>query len=102
MKTNFDNIRRQLIGKTNGVMEKMWMLRAAFDKAMADRYATDVWSEVAAELDDLERRLDGMRNPVVAIGCLESDGGPDDMFKALDFDLHSAKREEEDGDDEDQ
>lgn len=95
MKTNFDNIRKQLIDRTNAVMEKTWKLRAAAAAVEADRFDRHLWVDLDDELDDLERRLDALRNPVVAIGCLESDGGPDEAFKALDFDLHAARKEDE-------
>lgn len=98
MKTNFDNIRKQLIDRTNSVMKKTWRLRSAAAAVEADRFDRQLWVDLVDELDDLERCLDTLRGPVVAIGCLESDGEAEDAFKALDFDLHAARKEDdEDG-----
>ena len=92
MKTNFDTIRLSLINRTNAVMVQAWRIRAAVA-------ASGLGGDVVFAVDDLERLLDALRNPVVAIGCLESDGGPEDAFKALDFNLHAARVEDdEDGD----
>ncbi len=88
MKTNFDNVRKQLIDRTNRVMKKMWDLH---DKIKDHEYP----GNFRDELDELERALDLLRDPVVAIGCLESDGTPGDAFKAMEFDLHAARKEDE-------
>ena len=89
MKTNFDNIRKNLIDRTNRVMRKMWKLHETIMDSGYPGNFTD-------EMDELERALDSLRDPVVAIGCLESDGSPEDAFKALEFDLIAARKEDQD------
>ena len=88
MKVNFDNIRQKLIDRTNKVMKRMWALHKKIMDAEYPGNFTD-------EMDELERALDMLRDPVVAIGCLESDGSPDEPFKALEFDIHAARKEDE-------
>ncbi len=88
MKTNFDNIRKNLIDRTNRVMRQAWKLHKALDDFGHGGAVSD-------EFDQLERLLDSLRDPVVAIGCLESDGTPDDAFKALEFDLLAAREEDQ-------
>jgi hypothetical protein len=88
MKVNFDSIRQKLIDRTNRVMKKMWTLHETIMESEYPGNFTD-------EMDELERALDLLRDPVVAIGCLESDGSADDPFKALEFDIHAARKEDE-------
>ena len=86
MKTDFDNIRRNLIDLTNRVMKRMWKLHKAIMDSEYPGNFTD-------EMDELERALDSLRDPVVAIGCLGSDGG--DKFEALEFDVNAARKEDQ-------
>ena len=90
MKVDFDNIRQKLIDKTNAVMVRTWELRDALEREKCGSMPDTLY-----ELDSLERLLDSLRDPVIAIGCLESDGSEGDKFEALDFDVNAARREDQ-------
>lgn len=81
MSVDFDKFRKDMARDFNQTMHSLWNLKKNHDSVAE-----------SCEFDQLERNLDRMRNRVVFIVCLESDGG--DKFGSVDVELLSVKEED--------